>query len=166
MWDKIKSSGFLNAKKRPLVSHENICVFYGSPPIYNYQKTFHHKRKISKRKSHLQTPVYGKMKTNYEYDSTERYPRSIQSFSTDTQNSSLHPTQKPVALCEYLIKTYTNRGDIVLDNCAGSGTTGIACINSGRNYIMIEKEKKYFDIIQDRIANHKLKGIQNNLLDE
>ena len=102
----------------------------------------------------MQTEVYGNMKNDYSYSSTERYPRSIQVFSTDTQNSSIHPTQKPISLFQYLIKTYTNEGEIVLDNCAGSGTTGIACINTNRNYILIEKEKKYFDIINERIEVH------------
>lgn len=89
------------------------------------------------------------------YDSTERYPRSIQVFSTNTQNSSLHPTQKPVALFEYLIKTYTNEGDLVLDNCMGSGTTGVACKNLNRDFIGIELDGKYFNIAKERIENAK-----------
>ena len=108
---------------------------------------------MSFRKKELQAEVYGKTNQDYRYESTERYPRSIQVFSTDTQNSSLHPTQKPVALFEYLIKTYTNEGDLVLDNCAGSGTTGISCLNTNRNYILMEKEEKYFEIINKRISD-------------
>ena len=91
------------------------------------------------------------MKNNYLYESTERYPRSIQVFLTDTQNSSLHPTQKPVALLEYLIKTYTIEGEKVLDNCMGSGSTGVAAKNLNRRFIGIELEKKYFDIAEKRI---------------
>lgn len=151
IWDKIKGTGFLNARKQPMRNHENILVFYKKHGVYNPQMTTGHKRKQSYRSKTLQTEVYGKMTNDYTYDSTNRYPRSIQPFSTDTQNSSLHPTQKPVALFEYLIKTYTNEGDLVLDNCAGSGTTGIACINTNRKYILIEKEQKYYDIINERM---------------
>lgn len=94
------------------------------------------------------------MKNDYVYSSSERYPRSIQVFSTDTQNSSLHPTQKPVALFEYLIKTYSNEGDLILDNCMGSGTTAIACVNTKRNYIGFETNKEYFDKSVTRIKNN------------
>jgi len=152
VWDKVKGTGFLNARKQPMRNHEDILVFYKKSPVYNPQKTTGHTRKKSFRGKHLQTEVYGKMKNDYQYDSTDRYPRSIQVFSTDTQNSSLHPTQKPVALFEYLIKTYTNEGDLVLDNCAGSGTTGVACKNLNRNFILIEKEQEYIDIIHKRLA--------------
>lgn len=86
------------------------------------------------------------------YESTERYPRSIQVFSTDTQNSSLHPTQKPLALLEYLIRTYTNEGETVLDNCIGSGTTAVACINLNRHFIGFEKSEKYYNIACKRIS--------------
>lgn len=150
IWDKVKGTGFLNAKKQPMRNHETISVFYQKQCTYNPQKTTGHKNKISFRGSHLQTDVYGEMKSNYRYESTERYPRSIQIFSTDTQNSSLHPTQKPVALLEYLIKTYTNEGETVLDNCMGSGSTKLACRNTGRYFIGIEKDEKYFDIACSR----------------
>ncbi len=88
------------------------------------------------------------------YDSTERYPKSVWKFATDKQREALHPTQKPVKLIEEIIKTYTNEGDIVLDNCAGSGTTGVAARNTNRNYILIEKEDKYFGIIQQRLKEN------------
>jgi site-specific DNA-methyltransferase (adenine-specific) len=94
------------------------------------------------------------------YDSDERYPRSVQVFSKDTQKSKLHPTQKPVALMEYLVKTYTNVGDIVLDNCMGSGTTGVACMNTNRNFIGIEMDEKYFAIAQQRINEAQIKEKQ------
>ena len=151
IWDKVKGVGFLNAKKQPLRNHEIVSVFYKKQCTYNPQKTTGHNLKKSSRGKHLQTDVYGQMKNDYVYSSSERYPRSIQVFSTDTQNSSFHPTQKPVALCEYLIRTYTNAADLVLDNCMGSGTTGVACINTGREFIGIEKERKYFDIAKNRI---------------
>lgn len=155
IWDKIKGTGFLNAKRQPMRNHEIISVFYKGQCIYNPQKTFGHKNKKSFRAKHLQTDVYGEMANDYQYESTERYPRSIQEFSSDTQNSSLHPTQKPVALLEYLIKTYTNEGDLILDNCIGSGSTIIACLNTNRKFIGIEKEEKYFEIAQKRINEHK-----------
>lgn len=155
IWDKIKGTGFLNAKRQPMRNHEIISVFYKSQCLYNPQKTFGHANKKTFRSKTLQTEVYGDMNKDYHYESTERYPRSIQEFLTDTQNSSIHPTQKPVLLCEYLIKTYTNKGELVLDNCIGSGTTAIACKNTDRNFIGIEKDLKYLDIANNRIKNHK-----------
>jgi len=151
VWDKIKGTGFLNAKKQPMRNHENICVFYKNQCTYNPQKTYGHVLKKSFRKKELQTDVYGQMNNDYMYESAERYPRSIQVFSMDTQNSSLHPTQKPVALFEYLIKTYTNEGETVLDSCIGSGTTAVACIRSKRHFMGFEIEKAYFDIASKRI---------------
>ena len=150
IWDKVKGTGFLNAKKQPMRNHEKVSVFYKKQCTYNPQKTFGHKSKKSYRSSNLQTDVYGKMNNNYTYESTERYPRSIQVFSTDTQNSSLHPTQKPVTLFEYLVKTYTNEGDLILDNVIGSGTTAVASLRSGRKFIGFEKEEKYYHIALKR----------------
>lgn len=155
IWDKVKGTGFLNSNKQPLRSHEIISVFYKNQSVYNPQKTFGHKRKQTFRSKDLKTEVYGSMNKDYKYDSTERYPKTIQAFHTDTQNSSLHPTQKPIDLCKYMIKTYTNEGDLVLDNCAGSGTTGVACIETNRNYILIEKEIKYFNITKQRVSTHQ-----------
>lgn len=156
IWDKIKGTGFLNAKKQPMRNHELISVFYNKQVTYNPQKTYGHKNKKSFRGKHLQTDVYNKMTNDYSYESTERYPRSIQEFSTDTQNSSLHPTQKPVSLLEYLIKTYTNENEVVLDNCIGSGSTAIACLNTKRIFIGIEKDEIYFNIATNRIDKHKI----------
>ena len=96
---------------------------------------------------------YGKQVGVKHYDSTERYPRSVITFSSDKQFNNLHPTQKPVALCEYLISTYTNKGDMVLDFCMGSGTSGVAAKNLQRDFIGIEQDGTYFDIAEDRIAN-------------
>ena len=152
IWDKVKGTGFLNAKRQPMRNHELISVFYKKQCTYNPQKTYGHKMKKSYRSKDLQTDVYGEMKNDYTYESTERYPRSIQVFSTDTQNSSLHPTQKPVALIEYLIKTYTNEGELVFDSCMGSGTTGVACINTNRRFIGIELDNNYFKIAKNRIS--------------
>ena len=152
IWDKVKGTGFLNAKRQPMRNHELISVFYKKQCTYNPQKTYGHKMKKSYRSKDLQTDVYGEMKNDYTYESTGRYPRSIQVFSTDTQNSSLHPTQKPVALIEYLIKTYTNDGELVFDSCMGSGTTGVACINTNRRFIGIELDNNYFEIAKNRIS--------------
>lgn len=154
IWEKTSATGHLNAKKMPMKSHENILVFYKKNPTYNPQKTQWHKRKVSSAK-HKENC---KMTTNYwqhwltTYDSTERYPRSVQIFPKDIQKSKLHPTQKPLALFEYLIKTYTNEWDTVLDNCMWSGTTGLACKNTNRNFIWIELDKWYFNIADKRIV--------------
>ena len=152
IWDKVKGTGFLNAKRQPMRNHELISVFYKKQCTYNPQKTYGHKMKKSYRSKDLQTDVYGEMKNDYTYESTERYPRSIQVFSTDTPNSSLHPTQKPAALIECLIKTYTNDGELVFDSCMGSGTTGVACINTNRRFIGIELDNNYFEIAKNRIS--------------
>jgi site-specific DNA-methyltransferase (adenine-specific) len=154
IWDKVKGTGFLNAKRQPMRNHELLSVFYKKQCLYNPQKTFGHKLKKSYRSKELQTDVYGEMKNDYTYESTERYPRSIQVFPTDTQNSSLHPTQKPVALCEYMIKTYTNENEIVLDNCLGSGSTEIAAINLNRKFIGMELDNTYFNIAKERIISN------------
>jgi len=156
VWKKTTSTGFLNAKKQPLRQHEDIVVFYNKQCIYNPQKTTGHKRKVSKAEHKINCVKT----TNYRehgltsYDSTERYPTTILEFPTDKQKSSIHPTQKPVALMEYLIKTYSNEGDLVLDNAAGSFTTAIASINLNRDFICIEKELKYFNAGKDRIEKH------------
>lgn len=152
IWDKVKGVGFLNAKKQPMRNHEYISVFYKKQCTYNPQKTLGHPNKKTFRSKHLQTDVYGQMNKDFYYESTERYPRSIQVFSTDTQKSSLHPTQKPLALLEYLVKTYTNEGEIVLDSCLGAGTTALACINLNRHFIGFEKSEKFYNIACKRIS--------------
>lgn len=153
VWHKTNPSGFLNARKMPLRSHEDILVFYKNLPTYNPQKTTGHPRKTSTAKHKRNS----KATTNYgdhdltTYDSTERFPTSILKFKKDVQKSALHPTQKPVALCEYLIETYTNPGDTVLDNTAGSGTTGVASIKTGRRAILIEKDPEIYRVMVERL---------------
>ena len=159
VWHKTAPTGFLNANRMPLRAHEDIVVFYKSLPIYNPQKTKGHERKVSKAEHKVnskKTDDYGEHGLT-TYDSTERYPTSVLTFSTDKQKAALHPTQKPVALLEWLIKTYTNEGEIVLDNCMGSGSTGVACVNTNRNFIGIELDEHYFNIAKERInlANEK-----------
>lgn len=153
VWQKTSPTGHLNAKKMPLRSHEDILVFYKHLPVYHPQKTTGHERKVSTanhKRNSKRTTNYGEFGLT-GYDSTERYPKSVWTFATDKQNASLHPTQKPVKLIEELVLTYTNLGDIVLDNTCGSGTTGVACENTGRNYILIEKDPDIFNVAQNRL---------------
>lgn len=156
IWEKGNATGFLNAKKQPLRAHESVLVFYRQQPTYNPQMTSGHARKTSKRKT-VSSECYGKALSLTEYDSTERYPRSVQFFSSDKQRGSYHATQKPVALMEWLIRTYSNIGDVVLDFCMGSGTTGVACINTDREFIGMEADADIFQVATDRI-NVAMKG--------
>lgn len=153
IWQKTTPVGFLNANRMPLRAHEDILVFYKKLPTYNPQKTTGHPRKVStvehKRNSKM-TEDYGKY-TAKGYDSTERFPTSVLTFATDKQKYAAHGTQKPVALCEWLIKSYTNEDDTVLDFCMGSGSTGVAANNAKRNFIGIEKDAGFFDIAKKRI---------------
>lgn len=152
IWEKTHPTGHLNAKKAPMKAHENVLVFYDRLPTYNPIKTTGHVRKTAVKRADL-TPNYGKQTfAPIAYDSTERYPRSVLVFPSDKQRSKLHPTQKPVALMEYFIRTYTNPGDTVLDNCMGSGTTGVACRLTGRNFIGIEKNAGFFAIAEQRLT--------------
>ena len=158
VWDKYLVSGFLNAKKMPLRQHEQIAVFYKKLPTYNPQftqgKPLHSKGVSYKNKEHT-NQNYGEfhMTDDSRAGCTEKYPTSILSFSKPHPSITKHRTEKPVALLEYLIKTYTNEGELVLDNCMGSGSTGIACVNTNRNFIGIELDEKYFNIAKERINN-------------
>jgi len=141
-------------------AHEDICVFYRKQPTYNPQMTIGHIRKKSPGPSlRTNTKVYNPNTKQVPYDSTSRYPRTVQIFKQDTQKSSLHPTQKPIALMKYFIQTYTDKGERVLDFAMGSGSTGVACMESRRNFTGIEIEEKYFDIACKRIeqAQRQLK---------
>ena len=156
IWEKTQATGHLNAKKMPMKAHENVLIFYKKLPYYNPQKTFGHKP-INKYTKYIETQnnteLYGKMNKQISGGGeTDRFPRSVIVFPSDKQTSYLHPTQKPLPMVEYFIKTYSKEGDLILDNVAGSGTTAIACINTNRNYILIEKEKQYIDIINKRIS--------------
>jgi len=157
VWEKPLATGHLNANKMPLKAHENILVFYKEAPTYNPQKTTGHKPVNTYTKyieTQNNTKIHGKVSKQISGGgNTDRFPRSVQVFSSDRQKCKLHPTQKPVNLLEYLIKTYTNKGDLVLDNCIGSGSTAVACINTCRNYIGYELDKGYYDITQKRIQD-------------
>lgn len=151
IWQKTNATGHLNAQRAPMKAHENVLVFYDRQPTYNPIKTTGHARKTSKGGVRPVSVYRDHAALERDYDSTERYPRSVLTFASDKQRSKLHPTQKPVALCEYLIRTYTNPGDLVLDNCMGSGTTGVACLNTDRRFIGIEKDPGYFATASARI---------------
>ena len=158
IWDKILTSGFLNAKRMPLRSHEDILVFYKSLPTYNPQMTIGeplHSKGISYKNKELTNNCYGDMigADDLRKGSTEKYPKSIVRFQKPHPSCAVHPTQKSEELCEYLIKTYTNEGETVLDNCMGSGTTGVAAIKTNRNFIGIELDDGYFNIAEERILN-------------
>lgn len=152
VWEKTKAGGFLNANRMPLQAHEDILIFYAELPTYNPQYE-RGRPYIKKAVSNGDGSNYGKFERigSVNANSGIRFPRSVVLFSNDNHNSS-HPTQKPVELMEYLIKTYTQKGETVLDFTMGSGTTGVACVNLGRNFIGIEKDPQYFEIAKERIA--------------
>jgi len=155
IWEKTTPTGHLNAKRMPLRSHEDILIFYKSLPTYNPQKTTGHPRKVSTshhKRNSMMTTNYGKHDL-HSYDSTERYPKSVWKFPSDKQKGQLHPTQKPLALIEMLVKSYSNDGDLILDNCMGSGTLPLACKNLNRKFIGIDSETKYFDIAKKRLSS-------------
>ena len=145
VWEKSISTGHLNARRMPLKNHEDVLVFYSMQPTYNPQGLLLY-GKTNRRGGNGE--CYGESGKSNMQDHTN-FPRTINKFIRDT--SSFHPTQKPVALMEYLIRTYTNEGDTVLDFTMGSGTTGVACKHTGRNFIGIEMDKRYFDIADKRI---------------
>ena len=158
VWDKVISTNFMNARKMPLKGFEDVCVFYKKLPTYNpvmtEGKPFTDKRN-NVLKERVSKEIYGTMPLPMEQKNEgTRYPRGFIKISA-RNNKPIHPTQKPVALFEYLIKTYTNEGDLVLDNVAGSGTTGVACQNLNRNFILMEQEPEYVEIIKQRLAANK-----------
>ena len=166
IWEKNIPTNFFNAKKMPMRIYEKISIFYKLQPTYNpikEQRSLKSKQRLNYKhivNNKAKNTVYGSFERIYEsLDKNLRMPTDILKINSEKRNTGkagLHPTQKPVALFEYLIKTYTNENEIVLDNCAGSGTTAIACINTNRKYILMEKDKEYFDIINQRIKNHIL----------
>ena len=152
VWDKVKGGNIFNLKNQPYKVHEDIAVFSIGTHQYFPIKVLQKKRK---GKTYGIGEAFGGGDYGDTREYTDKNPRSIIEISNADQHGKEHPTQKPVALFEYLIKTYTNEGDTVLDNCAGSGTTGVACLNTGRKFILIEKDASYCDIIRNRIANHQ-----------
>lgn len=159
VWDKQLISGFLNANRMPLRVHENIAVFYKKLPVFNPQytegKPLHSKGKIYLEKEH-KNENYGKfqMIDDSRAKSTQKYPKSIISFQKPHPSVAQHRTEKSIEMLEWLIKSYTNENDVILDNTMGSGTCGIASIKTKRKFIGIEKEKKYYDIAVKRATNY------------
>lgn len=149
VWEKNRTTGFLNAKKAPLKAHEVALVFYGRSPTYNPQMTTGTPYKVL---SGRQSSNYGQLDRTLNDNSGTRYPKTVLRFDCER---GLHPTQKPVALMEYLIRTYTNAGETVLDNTMGVGTTGVACVRADRAFIGIERDAGYFAVARDRIMAEK-----------
>ena len=152
VWNKKLAGNVFLAKSQPMKIHENILVFNSSKERYYPIKTDIDKvRKYKDKYGGGET--FGKKGTGEKVHTTNgKFPKSIIDISNANRKGGLHPTQKPVALFEYLIKTYTNEGDLVLDNCAGSGTTGVACKNTNRNFILIEQDEKYCEVIKERVG--------------
>lgn len=154
IWEKNKPRGFLNAKKQPLRTHEDILIFYKKQPTYNPQKTTGHTPVHSYTKHTTDGSNYGKTKTGITGGgSTERYPTSILKIPVVNGTDTVHPTEKPVALGEWIIKTYTNQNDLVLDNTCGSGSFLLAAKNLNRRFLGIEKNQEYYEIAQRRLQN-------------
>jgi site-specific DNA-methyltransferase (adenine-specific) len=160
IWEKTQPQGFLNANKAPLRNHENIVVFYRNIPTYHPIKSKVQRKDMGRVRqgNAMRSKQYREMDRTTWVETGERYPTDVIKFSNwngalfgKNKNATKHPTQKPVDLCEYLILTYTNPGDTVLDNCMGSGTTGVACVKSGRNFIGMEISPEYFALAGSRI---------------
>jgi DNA modification methylase len=151
IWNKRRAGNFFAVKREPLRVHESVLVFARALPTYNPQMAIGEPYKITRRSEGAQAGAYGVQKRTGMVNHGTRHPTTVLEYGSANTNK-LHPTQKPVALMEYLIRTYTNEGDVVLDNCMGSGTTGVACANTGRRFIGIERDPKYFEIARDRIA--------------
>lgn len=158
VWNKELTTGFLNANRMPLRQHEQVAIFYKKQPTYNPQfiqgQPLHGKGTAYKTKE-LKNNNYGNFHAldDTRKGTTDKYPTSILQFAKPHPSVAKHRTEKPVALLEYLIKTYTNEGETVLDNCMGSGSTGVACVNTNRNFIGIELDDNYFEIAKERIGD-------------
>lgn len=161
VWVKNKFSDFLNARRKPMKVNEDICIFYKKQPTYNPQYTYAepYTRWNTQNAVDKQTN-YGKHKSNVSKSDGKRLPLTVLNFNRVER--PLHPTQKPVELLEYLIKTYTNEGEVVLDNCMGSGSTCVACVNTNRHYIGFELDPQYYDIACKRLD--ELEGVANGTI--
>ena len=162
VWHKKNAGNILVAKYQPLKTTEDVLVFSKKGkrvnyyPILSYGHTDRSKDKPQKKKTDLFSGIKsGQFKPGNNKPGDARYPKHLIEFSNASRKGVVHPTQKPVPLFEYLIKTYTNEGETVLDNCMGSGTTAIACLNTNRNFIGFELDKEYFDVATKRIDKHK-----------
>jgi site-specific DNA-methyltransferase (adenine-specific) len=156
IWQKDNHTNFLNIKKQPAKRHENVCVWYKKQPTYNPQMWIgkENHSKGNKRNASRREYLGASFECSTDIKGGMKYPISIYKCNGEGRGKAVHPTQKPVALMEYLIKTYTNEGETVLDFTMGSGTTGVACKNLNRSFIGIEKDAEYFQIASDRIHSH------------
>lgn len=159
IWDKVnRPTGFLDCKRKPMRIHEDICVFYKSQPIYNPQMTTgcknHARGKAGNGGGNSKNRCYGSFNQTPTVMTTDKYPLSIVSMDKEHQHMK-HPTQKPVDLIRYLVRTYTNRGGVILDNCIGSGTTAVACIQEKRHYIGMELDSKYYKLACKRVREEQ-----------
>ena len=157
VWNKVNTTGFLNANRQPLRQHEDIAVFYKKSPVYNpqMQKSKPHYRNHGASKNGCMNRHYNAFKTNDRELSDCKFPTSIITISKAFRERNDHPTQKPVELYAYLIRTYTNKGDLILDNCIGCGTAAIAAIREGRHFIGFETCEEYYNIAIDRIKKEQ-----------
>lgn len=157
IWEKNTGTNFFHAKRMPIRYYENIHVFYKKFSIYNPQKTTGHVPTNSGKGINRGEVYSGKSNVDYKGGDTTRYPKNIIKFDTVSNYSRTHPSEKPVPLLEYLIKTYSSENDTVLDFTMGTGSCGVACVKTNRKFIGIEKEQKYFDIAQKRIKKEQRK---------
>jgi len=157
IWDKVLTSGFLNANRMPMRSHEDIMVFYKKLPTYNPQKVLGKKNHSKGNPKEYQNNNYGEFGfvDNSEELGDLKHPKSILTFEKPHPSVCKHPTEKSVGLIEWLIRAYSNEGELVLDSCMGSGTTAIACLNTDRQYIGFELDKDYYNQSTKRIEQHK-----------
>ena len=158
VWDKKVGRGHLVAKKRPMARHEDIVVFYQKPPLYNPQMTLKARPEKGNAMEHSRTSICGGKTTGKQETvvRTHSYPTTIIPIPSEPNKGKYHPTQKPVALMEYLIHTYTQEGEVVLDCCMGSGSTGVAALRTNRKFIGIEKDLGYYQIAKERMDREAL----------
>ena len=160
VWEKSKASNFIQVKTQPLKNYEDICIFTANGEKSNYYPQMTDGEPYKPRAGKKVTEVYNTIPNHMFRNGSDgkRYPKAIQYFKTsESEGKVLHPTQKPISLFEYLIKTYTNENEIVLDNCMGSGTTAVACINTNRNYIGFENDNTYWEKANERINTYTSK---------
>ena len=165
IWDKVRASGFLNANRMPLRSHEDICVFYREMPAYTPQRVKAARGEESHSRGRTGKSVtnscYGRFSLSEDGDLSMKHPKSILTFMREPPTEIVHPTQKPVALCRWLVRAYSKPGDTVLDATMGSGSTGVACAYEDRSFIGVERDERYFQIAKGRIdaaANRPRQG--------
>lgn len=160
IWEKSKATGWLNSKVQPMRAHENVLVFYGKKPVYNPQMVQGDAYDKGVRKPQTEGDIYGSFDQAHIKSSGLRYPRSVQYFPTaEAEGKTFHKTQKPLRLLEWLIRTYSSEGDTVLDFTMGSGSAGVAAINTGRQFLGVEKDRAIYDVAVRRIQEAELEAL-------